>query len=53
MARLQVCVAEVEAMLTPFLNISDLLALLMLEQIALAQEVVGPDLITSHLADKR
>ena len=53
MAGLQVGVAESEAVLAPLFDIRDLVGLLVLEEVALAQEIVGPVLVTSHLADLR
>ena len=53
MAGLQVGVAESEAVLAPLFDIGDLVSLLVLEEVALAQEIVGPVLVTTHLAHLR
>ena len=53
MTRLEIRVAESKAVFTPFLYIANLLSLMVLKQIALAEEVTAPVLVAAYTADLR
>jgi len=53
MASLQVGVTESEAMLAPLFDVAHLVFFMMLEEVALAEEVVAPVLVSAHLAHLR